>query len=170
MGLDIYFEKRKTDNERLEAYNRVCKEIYEFYKKERTDEELESQYIDNLEKTADELDPRTRIVCFRKVNFLIPYFDYYDNVEYKEISKCEIEELINVANTILATKVGEGENVTIDKELAEELLPTQCGFFFGSTEYDALYIADLEYVVEQMTQVLNNVDWETETLEMYCSW
>lgn len=42
-------------------------------------------------------------------------------------------------------------------ELAEELLPTQSGFFFGSTDYDQWYIADLETTVEICNRVLNNM-------------
>lgn len=42
-------------------------------------------------------------------------------------------------------------------ELAEELLPTQSGFFFGSTEYDQGYIWDLENTIEICNRVLNNL-------------
>jgi len=39
-----------------------------------------------------------------------------------------------------------------DREKAEELLPTQEGFFFGSTEYDEYYFEALEetvYVIDK---------------------
>jgi len=39
-------------------------------------------------------------------------------------------------------------------EKAKEVLPTQVGFFFGSTEYDEYYQYDLEYTVEALTLLL----------------
>jgi hypothetical protein len=37
---------------------------------------------------------------------------------------------------------------------AEKLLPTQSGFFFGSTDYDEYYIQALKHTVEQLTEAL----------------
>lgn len=45
---------------------------------------------------------------------------------------------------------------------AEEILATQDGFFFGSTEYDAWYLMDIKDTVEQLDRVLsmpNNVEF-----------
>lgn len=36
----------------------------------------------------------------------------------------------------------------VNTELAEKLLPTQSGFFFGSTDYDEYYIQDLKDTIE----------------------
>lgn len=36
----------------------------------------------------------------------------------------------------------------------EELLPTQPGFFFGSTDYDEWYFQDLDYTIERLTELL----------------
>ena len=49
----------------------------------------------------------------------------------------------------------EGE-VFADDRLARELLPTQSGFFFGSTEYNEFYKQDLEDTVEQLRRVLDD--------------
>lgn len=38
--------------------------------------------------------------------------------------------------------------------LAERMLPTQGGFFFGSTDYDEGYLADLRSTVEQLEPLL----------------
>lgn len=42
--------------------------------------------------------------------------------------------------------------------LAGELLPTQKGFFFGSTEYDDGYFQDIEYTIERLCTILDNRD------------
>lgn len=41
-----------------------------------------------------------------------------------------------------------------DHSLAEDLLPTQSGFFFGSTEYDESYFTDNEYTIKMIDLVL----------------
>lgn len=40
------------------------------------------------------------------------------------------------------------EDVLLEPERAEELLPTQDGFFFGTTEYDDWYFEDIKETVE----------------------
>lgn len=44
--------------------------------------------------------------------------------------------------------------------LARDLLPTQAGFFFGSTEYDEYYIDDLKEYVRQADEIVE--DYERE--------
>lgn len=39
-------------------------------------------------------------------------------------------------------------------KLAHELLPTQSGFFYGSTDYDQYYINDIEYTIKQLTAII----------------
>lgn len=43
-------------------------------------------------------------------------------------------------------------------ELAQELLPTQEGFFFGGTGYDQYYIDDLKYTKKELTKLLKEED------------
>jgi hypothetical protein len=42
----------------------------------------------------------------------------------------------------------------VDPVEAEDLLPTGSGFFFGSTDYDEYYVADLKNTVEQIEDAL----------------
>ena len=44
-----------------------------------------------------------------------------------------------------------------DTSVAQELLPTQDGFFFGSTDYDQMYVEDLERTVKELEAALENV-------------
>ena len=57
------------------------------------------------------------------------------------------------------------EQVLEDHSKAPELLPTQDGFFFGSTEYDESYFWDLKHTVE----ALSNLD-EGYWYEYQASW
>ena len=45
-----------------------------------------------------------------------------------------------------------------NKEKAPELLPTQSGFFFGSTDYDEYYWDDVDYSIELFEKVLELPD------------
>lgn len=52
------------------------------------------------------------------------------------------------------------DQVIADPDLAEELLPTASGFFFGNTEYDEHYIEDLKYTSFHIDEILKSVSWE----------
>ena len=53
--------------------------------------------------------------------------------------------------------------------IAETLLPTQAGFFFGSTEYGAWYLEDIELTVKQLDRVLE-LDDNVWTFYYQSSW
>lgn len=61
------------------------------------------------------------------------------------------------------------KSVLADHSIAEEILPTSSGFFFGSTEYGDDYFADLLETVEMLEQILseNNDD---STFMYHSSW
>lgn len=56
------------------------------------------------------------------------------------------------------------ETVMKDHSRAEELLPAQSGFFFGSTEYDEWYYQDLEHTIPLLKKILKDApkEWEFE--------
>lgn len=51
----------------------------------------------------------------------------------------------------------EGKSMT-NWELAEELLPTKSGFFFGGTDYDQYYMEDIEYTITLIEEILKDVN------------
>ena len=57
-----------------------------------------------------------------------------------------------------------------DSSLAEELLPIQSGFFFGSQQYGEWYINDLRHTIEVVDNVLNRTDFNEEELLYYAWW
>ena len=58
----------------------------------------------------------------------------------------EADKLLELLNICKAVKE--------DHSLAEELLPTVSGFFFGSTEYDEYYFQDIQDTIDMLTQIL----------------
>jgi hypothetical protein len=60
--------------------------------------------------------------------------------------------------------------VIINPEVAEELLPSCRGFFFGSTEYDEYYMQDIEDTIKIIKNVLATTDFETQMLAYRSSW
>lgn len=50
--------------------------------------------------------------------------------------------------------ITEPGQVVADPKLAQELLPTQAGFFFGGTDYNEHYVADLVNTVEQIDKLI----------------
>ena len=60
--------------------------------------------------------------------------------------------------------------VITNPEVCAEALPTQSGFFFGSTDYDEYYIEDLSKTVQMLTEVIEQTDWETQTVCYSSSW
>lgn len=71
---------------------------------------------------------------------------------------------------------GEWEDILEDgkyienTEVAEKLLPTTRGCFFGSTDYDEYYIEDLNNTIEIIDKVLEETDFENEYILYTASW
>lgn len=100
-----------------------------------------------------------QIAYFRKVNFLIKYFDYSENCTYQSISKAEVVELLDRCQEVL-----------VNHSLANELLPCTEGFFFGSYEYDEDYFQKVKLVKETFTRIIEEVNFNDEELLIYCWW
>ena len=98
---------------------------------------------------------REQVGYFRKVNFLVAYFEKKGfNIETQaDYYTCreDIEELIETCKKVL-------EN----HDLADELLPTMSGFFFGDTDYNEYYFEDVEevlrYCKEELLPMFEDLD------------
>lgn len=118
---------------------------------------------------------RLSIGYWRKANAIHRWFvnqhgGGVDKCQPIDVGREDLQALLAAAESILATVV-KGEAVieeglfgkyesypdaTLDEELAAELLPSQAGFFFGSTEYDYSYVMDLESTVHQLKAILGH--------------
>lgn len=95
---------------------------------------------------------------WRKENHIHQFFvencqNGVDDCRPSYVSRETLEDLLDRCKKIKA-----------DNSLAEELLPVQSGFFFGSTEYDSFYFDSIIYLISQLETVLNETDdsWEFE--------
>ena len=133
---------------------------------------------------------------WRKANEIHNWFvkhvqDGIDDCGYHhEVTKEILEELLDTCQTVLNSctlvlgqiKNGEtfkdGEWVPImedgytiaDSSVAEELLPTQSGFFFGGTSYDQWYVDDIKDTIDIITKVLETTDFDKEMIYYVSSW
>lgn len=95
---------------------------------------------------------------FRKVNFIYAYFQNKLVEEEAWVTRGDLEDIIDKCEKVLA-----------DHSLAEELLPTQSGFFFGSTDYDDWYFSDVKSCLKQMTKLLKELK-DDEQIFVSMSW
>ena len=159
MGLDITFYKAKRlkDNETKERLEEIRKELATEYLK--SIDERNSKLINELEDEKEKINPWNEVAYFRKVNFLIPFFGYEENCSNIEIDKYQVEDLIEACKEVLA-----------NHDKASFLLPTQEGFFFGSTDYDDWYFDDVQNVKEKFEEILADFDRDEDMLLMHCWW
>lgn len=136
------------------------------------------------------------LIYWRKANQIHKFFcdkgeEIEEEISYK-LKKEDLQELLDICNRILKeviTEPGKVKNgaqyniekqewepvlengkVIVNKELCEELLPTQDGFFFGSTEYDEYYLEDIQQTKEKLEQIIDNIDYENEDVYYLASW
>ena len=101
----------------------------------------------------------TKIADFRKVNFLFKFFEDgigENNPTTIEVTKEDLEDLRDRCSKVL-----------LDHTLAETLLPTCPGFFFGSTEYDDGYFKDVLRVLDTCETLLKQPLDDEEGYELY---
>lgn len=112
---------------------------------------------------------KEQIGYFRKVNFLVSYFNKSKSKNEIKITKKEVKELLRLCNIVLKYHK---ENPD-DKIVASKVLPTQDGFFFGSTDYDEYYYEDVravkEYIENDLLRQFDNLQ-DNECIELYISY
>lgn len=133
---------------------------------------------------------------WRKANAVHNWFvthiqDGNDDCGEYIVSKEDIESLLDTCEQVLASSklvkgtvnngftvdkngkytpiTEEGETVD-DASVADELLPTCSGFFFGSTDYDSYYIADIKNTASICRKVLDTTNWDEEVITYQSSW
>jgi len=88
--------------------------------------------------------------------FVDKFADGEDDCRKMFVNRESLEELKELCLKVLA-----------DHSLAEELLPSHSGFFFGSTEYDEWYFKDLARTVEIIDRCLAS---KFDYFEYQASW
>ena len=88
---------------------------------------------------------------WRKANAIHAWFvkncqDNIDECQETYITETSLLNLLNVCQEVLKSKTD---------EVSARLLPTQSGFFFGSTDYNDYYYEDVADTIEGLEKVLN---------------
>ena len=137
-------------------------------------------------------------ICYwRKANAIHKWF--VDNVQggiddcnyHDEVTEDKLKELLHICDEIVckvrlvpgkmcvgysSTNGGELTPTIIDgrvvdkPEICEGLLPAQSGFFFGSTDYDESYMADVLQTIKHIAEILVETDFETDAVYYLSSW
>lgn len=104
------------------------------------------------------------VAYWRKANAIHKWFvdtraDGEDNCQPIWVNSEHLEELLELCNEVLA-----------DHSKADELLPTESGFFFGGTEYDEDYFQDLEYTQRRLGELIPLMKRDSDSAVYQASW
>lgn len=160
MGLDMYL--RATEYVSRYEYSRETDTI------ERTENALFKQIVDNFgvadhldEDGAGGLDVSFPMGYWRKSNQIHNWFvneigSGVDECQVMYVSREKLEELKELCIQVIA-----------NPEMAEELLPTGSGFFFGSTDYNEWYFMGLNDTIGIINRCLES---KFDYFEYQASW
>jgi hypothetical protein len=156
MGLDSYLYAEKY----VSNYDHSLTQDKELYSKV-----AEAVGLTDFNSTCyggNSVTVRLPLAYWRKANqihkFFVDVSGEDDNCQDIEVSREDLENLLNLCKQALKTRdktledLKEGEVVVGP----EDILPTQSGFFFGSTDYDEYYYSDLERTVQVLEKILNH--------------
>ena len=94
-----------------------------------------------------------KVMTWRKINQVRGWLVNHKILE--DDDNC-IKRVVTVEN--LKDMISDCKKVLENHSLAESLMPTTSGFFFGNTEYDEYYFEDLQETVNTLEPVLQNAD------------
>ena len=145
MGLDQYLYAKKYTSENFNNDGQ-----FETLKKA-----LGSDIV-HLHPYSPSVSIEMKVAQWRKANEIHQWFvrncqDSIDDCRLAYVGREKLEELLDLC-----------KQVTADHSKAQELLPRQEGFFFGSTEYDQWYFLGLQETVSMLekTLTLDGMEWE----------
>ena len=131
MGLDQYLKAERY----LAPHSHYGDDVKEAFHavKKILDVELDNDY--------PSITVRCTVGYWRKANAIHSWFvenvqGGVDECQDAYVSREKLAELLNTCEEVLG-----------DHSLANDLLPTESGFFFGSTEYDEWYFGSLEETI-----------------------
>lgn len=106
--------------------------------------------LDQILECYNNLNEKEVEIYWRKSNFIQNYFDKKidgaDNCKRYDVPKDWILELIELCKSVID-----------DPSKAEFILPTASGFFWGSTDYDDIYLDDVNYTYTRLLEVKDYV-------------
>lgn len=182
MGLDMYLNKKTY----VKNWNH------------QTPEEKHEVIVKKNGIVRKDIDPEKvsyieeEVGYWRKANMIHNWFVEHcqegnDNCQQSYVSTEQLKELLELCKTVKESLVNSpkktiqvesgwnqkgktyvDDEVFINTDVANDLLPPQSGFFFGNTEIDNWYLQDIENTIEILEKALAN----SEHAEFYyqASW
>jgi len=156
MGLDMYLKKSEyvstwtSDPERKTFMDATGVEVIVKRRFGKRKVLTDTFKVDN---GSSGVEIKLPIAYWRKANAIHNWFvqNYADGVDDCKPIMVTMEDLVKLRQIC--------KEILEDHSKAKKLLPTQGGFFFGSTDYDEWYYKDLEYTVDALKN-LDKGDYE----------
>ena len=158
MGLDMYMYIHSYES--LGNWEHRDDEVKNFYP-----EKLNVFQNDIYERNFLSKSTEYQVAYWRKANSIHSWIiencaDGKDKCQDIWMSKEKLTELLDIVRKVLD-----------DNSLADELLPVQDGFFFGSQEYDDWYFEDLKYANHIIPLLLDYLEKNPyDELYYHASW
>jgi hypothetical protein len=149
MGLDMYLHAKTY----VSGYNFSKNDLYDVLVRETGVEPTEN---------SPSFDISATVGYWRKENAIHSWFvnnvqNGVDNCEEFYVPREKLEELRDICKEVIETK-------------NTDLLETQSGFFFGSTDYDDWYYQGLEYTVNMLDKILSDEKLKNYDFFYRASW
>jgi hypothetical protein len=161
MGLDMYLEARKfvsayRDKPLMENLAEALGGVYESMPVNSNTSDPHGFMSINLEA-----------MYWRKANAIHDWFvrnvqNGEDDCKSYPVSREQLQELVQDCRKVLMSGA--------DPEVAQEVLPTATGFFFGGTEYDQYYYEELDNTIKAVEQLLNDEKLKDYDFYYQSSW
>lgn len=157
MGLDMYLHIEHSTFDSIYRNNKLT-----------YGERLE-KFINYKDKTVT-TKIQYKVAYWCKANAIHNFFDVHccdgqlENCQEVHVSVEQLETLVDYCKQVLA-----------DNKLAENLLPTQNGFFFGPTDYDNWYFTKLQDTIDMCEPVIKfmyslSEDDQSDYRIIYSAW
>jgi len=171
MGLDMYLSKR-TYVKNWDHHPEEKKNTFEIKQGGKVREDIDPTKISYIIE---------EVAYWRKANAIHQYFvdncqDGNDDCGEHYVEEDKLKELLNRCKVVKASLERSGKRtiqvkngyangqptycaveVFTETATAEDLLPIQTGFFFGSEHYDEWYLKDLDYTIEVIENLFKDV-------------
>jgi hypothetical protein len=168
MGLDMYlFRTKRLPGFKTQDYLDLDDKIYGSKTLEEAKASVGPEHQDLVAQRGENytwFSIFEEVAYWRKVNSVHRWF--VDNVQ-SGVDECQYAEVIETQLKELLVQV---RIVLQEPRVAERLLPTRSGFFFGTYEYDGWYWEGMKTTETQVARVLAETDWDKQIVFYHSSW
>jgi len=116
---------------------------------------------DTICKDSPGIEISYTVAYWRKANQVHQWFvdnvqDGEDNYRQHYVTREDLTNLRSLCREVLTMRDRQNANPDEALPTADDILPTQPGFFFGSEEYDEYYYEQVQYTFDRLSEILGN--------------